>query len=153
MAMERAGWLPDRACKDVGRAWILPFRGASEPGVIHHEGMPLDCWAQTVPVASGDWDDWQELTLDPDEQDRLARLREAVRTERDWREAAAMLVGAEVVSGSARKAPCPKCQRRSVWWPLSPVRVSLAMCAHRNSCNWMGSIDSVVGSWSAGRTK
>jgi hypothetical protein len=49
-------------------------------------------------------------------------------------------LGGIVADASIRGIMCPACSRPSVWWPLSPSKVTSAMCHHRNTCGWMGSI-------------
>ena len=60
----------------------------------------------------------------------------------DKRRAAAGMVGADLVDGldatghMARRGPCPKCGRASVWWAIYPTRARWVFCNHRNSCDF-----------------
>lgn len=145
-AMAQSDWLADRACSDPGRAWRLPFQGVAEGEATEVLGSrrldALECWGQ-----ARQQEDYPDLLpgLDHDEAVRLETLRRLAHDDAEWRIMAARLVRAEVCSGSARRAPCPRCHRPSVWWPLEPTRVTFAMCSHRRSCGWIGPIERVVG--------
>ena len=66
-------------------------------------------------------------------------LREALETPHGRRQAGMMLGGKD--SGAAiKRVKCPDCGRLSVWWAIAPERCGAAMCDHRNSCGWSGSI-------------
>lgn len=75
-----------------------------------------------------------------------------VRFDVEPREPAARRALAEVVgaivnkNGTASKAPCPKCKRFSVWWPVEPKTPSGAgaRCNHKGSCGWRGKLIDVA---------
>lgn len=81
----------------------------------------------------------------PYRPDTLRReLSAQLRTDPAARERVAELVGATVQGGKARRAPCPACGQRSVWWPLVPDGAGRAFCNHRNSCGWTGPLDELA---------
>ena len=142
---------PDPACKDASRAWFLPAappeRLAAFQSVLR-EGEPLTLEpAPLTPTARAPVAPRATHAAPPyrppvDARERA--LRRVLATDPIARERAAALLGADLEGAGAQRradgAACPQCGRPSVWWPVEPVHVGSAMCSHRNSCGWLGSI-------------
>ncbi|HMV69307.1 MAG TPA: hypothetical protein PKA64_20865 [Myxococcota bacterium] len=64
------------------------------------------------------------------------------------RERVAAELGAHLVGvGADRRAThatCPACARPSVWFYLEPRRLRRALCNHRATCGWEGSLDALL---------
>ena len=57
------------------------------------------------------------------------------------------LGGRLVGEGDAQRVvgvPCPRCERPSVWWWVSPASWAGAGCSHRKSCGWTGWVDQLA---------
>lgn len=67
-----------------------------------------------------------------------------LRTDPAARERVAELVGARIMGGRARHAPCPACHRPAVWFALVPTGAGWAYCNHRQSCGWTGPLDELA---------
>ena len=140
----------DRTCKDPSR---LYFRPALPSPDAPHEGriqggelldllgmlpdkMPPAPVMMTRPV----------LTVPA----RLAHRAIQVRLAHDAasRERVAMQVGAKLLGEGGRQRAtgilCPSCGRPSVWFYLSPDRMTRAHCNHRNSCSWAGQLEDLL---------
>lgn len=134
-AMARWRWA-DPACKDAGRAYYLPCpdaEGKFEAGVV--AGAPVDV---------------SHLRVRPRVAARPVPGRTSLRDEATtqvfeprWRMAQAEQRGARVQGETCKGAVCPMCGDRSVWWAVEARTNPRAMCNHRNSCGWTGSIREV----------
>ena len=91
--------------------------------------------------------------LDAEREAHLSRVRvrfpqaggfawaEQLRHDPEERARGAEAVGAPVVNGRVKSAPCPDCGRPSCCWRIEPTpRFGGALCSHRNSCGWHGSV-------------
>jgi hypothetical protein len=162
LAQHKSGMVADEQAKDPSRVYFLP---AHKPGESegHSSGFqsygnngwlwdfapfcdlpktPAELQAETVKQ-------WKKraprVPAKPGEDRERMRRQDLLKNDYRERSAWAVNVGARVASGYARKAPCPSCGRRSVWWPLEPTAFHGAACSHRNSCGWHGWLDEVVG--------
>lgn len=149
-AEQRTGQEVDRKCKDPCRMywghggedptvarvsvsldrpllWFDVERLPAEP--VKPRWTPLDVPKRTQPVS---------VYQATDEAERL------LRTCPDTRRRAGEMAGGTITDDSVRHVVCPKCGRPSVWWPFTPAKVSTAMCNHRDSCDWQGSIAEVL---------
>ena len=153
LVVEGIGAGADPACSDPTRIHVLPVVGpGGDTRMAHRRGRPVDLGAYVAEVerrASAQEqarrqkeiaDAYRRATAAP-----WRRLREDLRTDPEARARYAREVGASVGAESARRAPCPKCGDRSVWWPLRPEKMHGAACSHRNSCGWTGPIEEVRG--------
>lgn len=139
----------DRACKDPSRMYwghggpeariAYATRALDRPLLwVDLERLPPE------PVRAP----WKPL---PRRESRASNLYEAteeagrlLRTCPDTRRRAGQLAGGTLAEDHVRGVNCPRCGRPSVWWPFVPERVPLAMCTHRNSCDWTGPITEVL---------
>lgn len=74
-------------------------------------------------------------------EDLDREARRAMREDPEIRRHVAHRLGAELHGEYAKKAPCPNCSRRSVWFYIVAGKMAGAECAHRNSCGWQGSLE------------
>lgn len=140
---ERAKRLPDRACKDPSRAWLLPVAkpGAPKPVAGWHRGRFLRVEDAPPPPPEVAPPALPPLDLPRDLAERYARLGPSSREER---EAVARGLRCRLTSTYAKGATCPSCRRPTAWFWLSPGMDARAHCAHRRSCSWSGSLLDVV---------
>lgn len=132
----RRGLTPDTQCRDGAHLFYLPVRRAGLPyeACINLDATWLDAplvsaSAQAAPTPPPP----PQRRAPPSPLDPTARRRVAER------------LGMQLSGGSARGGQCPQCGRLSVWWLLEPERVPAAMCRHRDSCGWIGSLIAVGG--------
>ena len=99
------------------------------------------------------FDEWDNevARLDEERNERTRAMMRATKTERkpltaDERRRAGEMAGGRVSGASVKAVPCPKCQRRSVWWYVDPGGHTWtgAACKHRESCGWAGPIRHIV---------
>lgn len=143
---------PDQACKDASRMFYLPV--APESGTLP------DVWADPgkrclSPDVSAILSrrDRREAQQARQRDRRIKRnrviarnvdqeVRRRLREDPDARERWALELGMGIFgTGQDQRAEyttCPSCDRRSVWWLLSPTRAFRARCHHDNSCGWSG---------------
>ncbi len=149
-AEQRTGRAIDHKCKDPCRMYW--GHGGEDPSVAR-VSVSLD-----RPLL---WFDLERLPPEPvrpqwtsvpvPRRDRSLSVYEAsdeahrlLRTCPDTRRRAGELAGGRVTDDAVRQVVCPRCGRPSVWWPLTPASVALAMCHHRRSCDWSGPIAEVL---------
>jgi hypothetical protein len=146
-AERRAGKTIDRKCKDESRMY---YGHGGEDSAIAYAAQRLDrplLWLDLdrLPPARPKWTPLPEpprRTLTAYEAaDDAVRL---LKTCPDTRRRAGVLAGGTVGDEHVRGVRCPKCGRDSVWWPIEPQTVPVAMCSHRQSCDWTGSIAEVL---------
>jgi hypothetical protein len=132
----------DMRTGDVGRLYFLPYeRPGRQRASWLEDGPLLDLdlteLAAPPPAAS-------PSTGRPAGPVRWA-LAERYRTDPSARRELAAQLGADVVGPYARRAPCPKCQRKTVWWVLEPTGWPGARCNHEGrSCGWQGFLDQLA---------
>lgn len=134
-AMTRWRWA-DPACKDAGRAYYLPCADANGEFASG--------------VVDGELVDVSHMRVRPRVKPRPVPGRTSLRHEETtqgydpgWRMAQAEERGARVHGDSCKGALCPSCGDRSVWWAVEARTNPRAMCNHRNTCGWTGSIKEV----------
>ena len=133
---------PSRACMfpplrpDGSRAVVRVFNGA--PLLIPDEVMPAPPAPRTPspPLTRG--------RVSPDRADWEARQR--LRTNENARQTAANLLDARVAGDRAERIVCPRCDRRSVWFWITPGKMTGARCDHLGSCGWFGGLDTLLDS-------
>lgn len=81
-------------------------------------------------------------TESPERQE--GRARHLLATDPGAREKVGLRLGGRIVHRTGgpvvEGVRCPSCARDSVWFPVSPSSVRLALCEHRKTCGWMGSL-------------
>jgi hypothetical protein len=133
----------DRQARDISRAFYLP--SARNPEHYRSQDVP-------GPLLTLEYD---RLPLTPAEL-RRSKIREAYsaspRNQNDPRdprnrEELAHRLGARISTRSqgtvAHGMTCPACGRPSVWFAIESLAVGLAMCGHRESCDWKGSLSAL----------
>jgi len=149
------GMEADPQCIDPSRAYYLPAVGAGGPhSTAGQDGVVLDLYEDAEAAHNREQDEQRRR----DEQ-RRANLARIPRTHDDLtgaaRAAAKILaidpdarlrlaesVGADVLrlgegAMMARRAMCPRCSRRDVWWAISR---GWARCNHVQSCGYAASL-------------
>ncbi len=145
----------DKVTLDPSRAFYVPASGAEDCAQVFAEAGELYDLADRVEPARERLREEQEAQRAAiaarlgEVADEFVEASEAVRELRrlyeidpERREAAGVMMGAQIVKAgplaawAARDMPCPGCGRGSLWWPLAPRAVTVAMCDHRNSCGY-----------------
>lgn len=153
-AAARAAGEVDPKCKDPSRLYFLP--------AVRDERTPFQ-FIEHDPGGALLGLDWESIPDPPRPQPprRMAAQRwassdgrrDAARTQRlrtdpeTRRRAGVELAGREQgLGGSARVTGvrCPSCGRRTVYWFVSPERMTGAACNHINSCGWRGPLLSLL---------
>lgn len=150
----------DRKCQDPSRIFFLPAVGAGGPHqVLHQAGAFLDL-ADRAELTSARHALEEQAARRPaqreaaiyrhrpprreDSAQREDRARHLLSTDPGAREQIGLRLGGRCVQRARgpviEGVACPQCGRPSVWWPLSPSSVRSALCEHRNTCGWMGSL-------------
>lgn len=145
-----SGWCKgvDGSAKDIGRRYFLPGGSAPEHWrllvldrrpLLHLavERLPEEP-APARPVVPRPlpgavrWDEG------------MRELADRLKHDSALRESLGIKLGGQVAAGTVRGIRCPQCGDASVWWPLVPNGTPQAMCNHRNSCAWMGWLDTLA---------
>jgi hypothetical protein len=138
-ANDRCEGTLDKACKDPGRAWLLPsinmwsqqsqnnFRGLASPGKLLDKSVAEDYVHHSVFI----------------DRDRPRRLHLRDKEIADRRKLADIL-GGRIYGNSVRYIECMECGRPSVWYWLDPEYVDYAQCAHKGTCAWIGDLQELA---------
>ena len=147
-----AGKTADRSCVDPARIFYLPIVGEGGP---HETRREAGEWLDLYDTAEALWDE-EAARAEEVAREARARIEELKRRvnsrgdrdavaarlmaiDPDTRLALGQRVGAQHMPGEGggivRRAPCPACGRRDVWWAVSK---GYARCNHANSCGWTG---------------
>lgn len=143
----------DRMTLDPARAFYVPASGAEDCAQVFAESGALLDLADRVEPARERLCEEQEAQREAiaarlgevadefvEASEALRELRRLYEVDPDRRESAGRIMGGQIVKAgpmstwAARDMPCPGCGRASLWWPLMPRAVTVAMCDHRNSC-------------------
>jgi hypothetical protein len=147
-AEQHAGARIDKACKDASRMYY-GHAGPRQHAVTRTaiERLPL-LWVDVdrLPALPPSWGAVaRPAPVAPMHYDEaVSRAVALLGTCPDTRYRAAALAGAQANQERAWGARCPRCGDGSVWWPIVPEKIRSAMCNHRKSCGWMGSIYEVI---------
>ncbi len=149
-AAARSAGTVDPACKDPSRLYLLPAKESAESPytcLSAIEDRPLLCPERTpadieTPVAPRL--ERRTWTPRPPMDPLRACARRILVTDRAARERAGRWLDAQMTPTRAERIPCPRCERSSVWFWLSPGTQSTARCSHKNSCGWWGHLDELL---------
>ena len=146
--LRRRGAQADRACCDPARAYYVPAVGAGGPHRYEvREGRELDLSAtlERVRHERRKRDRERErrrrevrAAMASTAAEETRRARDALRYDPAARESLARAVGARVVNGHARRAPCPQCGGADVWWAIESE--GYAACNHAYTCGYAASL-------------
>lgn len=149
-AEERSGRQVDPKCKDASR--IYYGHGGPDPRVARAFyklddrpllWMDLERLPREAPAPK-----WTPLPPPPPKpvtaDEAAAQAIRLLATCPDTRRRAGSLAGGSISDTRVTRVTCPQCGRPSVWWPIVPERVRSAMCNHRKTCGWIGSIYEVI---------
>lgn len=146
----RSAGTPDMQCSDAARIYAepaIPARG----GAYDHRAVGLDSSPLVVPV-----DALQPAPATPGAPGRplpggrppatprKKLARDALRSSREQRVAAARYLGARTTDRRADRIRCPRCGDQSVWFWLDPGSKSTAECHHVKTCAWWGHLDELL---------
>lgn len=150
--LQQQGKAADRSCVDPARLFYLPIVGEGGPHETRRESGE---WLDLYDTAEGLWEEEQAAAAETARRarERVEELKRAVNSRGDRDAVVARLlaidpaarlalgqrVGAQHMDSDAegimRRAPCPACGRRDVWWA---VQKGWAKCNHAKSCGWTG---------------
>ena len=146
-AEQRAGRTVDPACKDASRIYY------GHAGDVRYarampstKGRPL-LWVDVdrLPAPPPTWKELPRPVSAPVSYDRaVSRTVDLLATCPATRRRAGEMAGAQINDETVKGAKCPRCSQPSVWWPIVPHKIRSAMCHHRKSCGWIGSIYEVI---------
>lgn len=143
----------DPKCKDPSRLYFLPaVRDERTPfEFIEHDpgGSLLELDWESIPEPTPPRPPRRapSRTACTDSQRDAARAHRLRTDPETRRRAGAELGGREQGQGTSERVTrvtCPGCGRRTVYWFVSPERMTGAACNHLNSCGWRGPILSLL---------